>query len=385
MIYIKCLLNAFLKYIQIKLKEQFIMALSSSLAISIPSQSFSPFKSNVNEEARWVIEDGEPDDFINLLFNSCVGQDNLTVIAEKHGKREEVFERTDTLLKHLKVKNISTKLLQGATDETIGILTARLNQLPNDSLSIQVLAPSPTLQRLIEVCPELLAQKVKRIIAFGGFTYRKPLNMDGSKENEAVYYTTHNLSANVAAAQTLLTFAQTHKTAIFVLGSDALKMARSLSTSLPERMLQCDTPATAYIHTEIEAWNNQWIKDNSNAEAKLKKNVEASSGKSAAEVARLSVTPADTIAAVVANAFEHLTLSSIGLKDVVITDSLRIEFDKKTNGFKESYHRKVTFAEDETSTLRLITGFQLGDKDTTATFKHITEQFFLAHKQSLRD
>jgi len=303
-----------------------------------------------------TLEDGEPDDFLAILIGSLEKQAQL--IAESHGKREEVYERTLDLLKQIpRSRGFTTELLKGdATSETMKYLIRSLGYLDDHSLTISVLAPSPTLAALIDEVPNLLASKIKKIVSLGGFAHRDCET--GELKGTKVYYTTHNLSANLDAGQKMFTFAEQHKVPLYIISTDNLRLPRTINTDIVEKLESMDTDATHNILKECKAWN-----------------AVSSKGKTEKE----SMTPADPIAKVFALAFDSLEIKSRGISSIKITKEPRYEEGKPAK------HRAVSLQFDDQSTIRYVDGFSLRDSgfNTTKTFQvllnHLLNKFWKKH------
>lgn len=344
-------------------------------------QAFSPgaleiiqtlFQGSINSD-HWIFEDAEPDDEAAILFSEKISGSNLRIIAEPHGKREEVYERTEKLLRLMDVEHPSEILLTGnGHSETVSRLKKELETIKDNSLLIQVIGPCPTLEALIKEAPVLLSRKIKRIVAMGGFAYRECEH--GKYHGTKVYYTTHNLSANIQAAQTLFTFAESYRVPTYIIATDNLRLSRSLNSFLASGIQKCNTKATNFLVGEIECWNRIFFQSESD-------NKEKASSLAQRKIKSLSVdmTPADVISTAFNLSFEQLSVQSRGFSKIVITEEPRYEKQgDSSSSFKPfKRHRAVTLEVNSDSVIRYVDQFKIQgtNLDTTQSFQKITECF----------
>ena len=242
------------------------------------------------ESPRLVFTDGEPDDFLALIIELL--SQKAQVVAEPHGKREGVYERTHRLIENL--HHCKTQLQKGnAAPDTIRYLLDSLQHIDDHSLLIQVIAPSPTLAALIQAAPELLAKKTKRIVTLGGFAFRQ-CEM-GKLQGQKVYYTTHNLSANIESGQSLFSFSEKYKVPLYILSTDNLRLSRDINFDVVQKLESLGTDAAEYILDECAEWNKATSKKTEKIAKEVGKKPE-----------QQSMTPADAIAAVFGLAFDSL-------------------------------------------------------------------------------
>jgi len=314
---------------------------------------------------RWVFEDGEPDDFTNILL---MPKDRTLFIAEDHHKRGKVLERTKLLLE--KMGGNQEAVLEG----NVPFLIERLKQLPDHSLILQVIAPSPTLAEIMKREPELLAQKVKRMVSYGGFVYRDCEY--GRLQGEKIYYTSFNLIENQEATTTLFHFAEQHQVPFYILGGDNLKLPKTINFDLPYKIKNLGTPAAQYIESEIEIWNRialkGWLLEDYH-------NVAAEHGFLSVDLYKNTMTPADVIAAVLDLSFDNLEIHSRGISHFQITDEPR--YEKQGEAYLPTKHRALSFDFDPDSTIRYVDGFFLADTHltTSETFQVLLNHLLNIH------
>lgn len=305
------------------------------------------------DSPRIYFEDGEPDDLTALMMALGSGIQRAVVVAEPHGKREEVLERTQKLISNLNLKIEDVKP-GNADPQTLASLINYLKSLDAHSLSINVIAPSPTLAALIQQEPLLLAKKTKRIVSLGGFAHRECEY--GTHQGKKVYYTTHNYSANLPAAQALLSFAEKYKVPCYVIATDNLRLPRSINYEVVDKIKEMGTPAATYLLDEISAWNDLYAKQSSGKLEKIAK--EAGHQTTNDPALQRSMTPADLIAAVFDLALQELDIESTGIESVELSEVPRYEKDK-SGRFQETKHRAVHFEKKESSPIRYVDGFKL--------------------------
>lgn len=311
------------------------------------------------ESPRWVFEDGEPDDFAAIFL---LPRGKSLFIAEPHRIRGEVLHRSKILMEKLG-ENEDVVLRGGAVESEIDRLIQHLESLPDHSLSIQIIAPSPTLAAVIERNPELLARKVNKLFAYGGFAYRDC--EEGQFKGQEVYYTTFNLSSNANAGQTLFDFSEKFQVPLYVFASDNLRLPLAPYYDLSYKLNTIQTPSAQYISQEIETWNRVHP-NGGGGNAEMRQREAEALGYRKEDAVRFQMTPADAIAVVVDLAFHQLEVVSRGFSNIQITDEPRY----KENG-EAMYHRAVTLEENPDSPIRYVDGFYLKDTNlgTSETFE----------------
>lgn len=332
-----------------------------------PSQ-FPPEELNqlpLHEGPHWIFSDGEPDDYAHFLMDSDnIQKGNTQIIAEPHKKEGVDGRNTFAGIRkalhafHLLESSLLAGSQQPGTKEkaisqaTLASLIERLKTLPDHSLCISLIAGSAQFAALAEKEPDLLAKKIKRIVALGGFAYRHPKD---DKNQEKVYYTTHNLTTDLDAARVLFRFAEEKQVPTYILSTDQLRLERTVNRSLCVKLEHMAAngfePAQALL-AQIDAWNEKTSHKRQHQERDM--------------------TPADLIAAQFQLSFDHLQIDSQGISHLQITEEPRYE-KAADDSYQPTNNRKVDLQTDDSSSLRYVKGFRLGfSLSPTQTFEGIT-------------
>lgn len=308
--------------------------------------------------------DMEPDDFSHLWITLSASKAENLFVTEPHHKLGNTYLKARTFIDKIRRQRTSEQLAfpGGADVQTVACLLTWLKTKQDKSIVFRIIAPCPTLAALIEADPKLVADKVKRIVSWGGLTQAD--TPDGGQ----AYYTSFNLTKNLNASRCLFHFAETYRIPFYILGGKRLKLERKINFDFPLKLRQIPTEATQQIIEETTAWNHRSLDGKKRRIEKLEKTA-AELGYGPQDIYN-SMTPSDPLVAMFDFAFPCLEIQSTKISNIQITDEPRYEKNEKTGEWEPKDHRKVLFREndpDSFSQIFSVDGFSFRGWNTTNT------------------